>query len=424
MNTGAIGPRAIYERSSLQERHSAFNQCAAAAALPPQQTDDTVATGREKRALTHEKKWTILFYGAGDNDLAQAMLQEVKQLESVGSSSAINIVAQLDLPDEDKGCCKTYFMKKGTDPEGISSPVVRELGSVNMADPGVLSDFIAFGIKNYPAAHYMLVIADHGKGWRGAISDMSHNGWMTPPQVRESIERGLDGKRKSLDIVAFDACLMASTEVAYELKDVAQYIVASEETEGRAGWSFPLILDGQPDENASGSIDSSLYKPFSPDSPAADLASRIVDCAKANPGRLYTMSAINLSRIEDLGNTVDRFARQILDTQTPGSTLRGIIRNTQGVGDRSLRDLRHFAQLVSSSPQISDEKLKEAAQKVTGSIDGAVMNVTGSNHAGSHDNAHGLNIELPIVNMNAAGYGDLAFGSHTLWQEALKKMLQ
>ena len=78
-----------------------------------------------------------------------------------------------------------------------------------------------------------------GKRGGGAISDMSHNGWMTTPEIRKSIEKGMAGEGKQLDVIAFDACLMASAEVAYELKDVAQYMVASEETEGAAGWSLP-----------------------------------------------------------------------------------------------------------------------------------------------------------------------------------------
>lgn len=423
MNTNNIEHSRLYGVSLSSALQSVSASSAASLQSAPPQNKDSVSIGGGSGEKNDIKKWTVLFYGAGDNDLAPSIFQEVNQLESVGSGSSLNIVAQLDLPDDEKGCCKTYFIGKDADSQEITSPVLRDLGSVNMADPETLAGFIAYGIKKYPAEHYMLVIADHGKAWRGAISDMSHNGWMSTPEIRKSIEKGMAGEGKPLDVIAFDACLMASAEVAYELKDVAQYMVASEETEGAAGWSFPLILEGRPDENASGPIDSSLLSPLSPDISAADLASRIVDCAKANPGRLYTMSAINLSKMDDIGTSVQHFAQQIINTDTPGDVLRGIVRKTQGVGERSLRDISHFAQLVSENPQISDAKLKEAANEVIGSIDRAIMNKAGSNHAGNHENAHGLSIELPIVNVSKEGYEELAFAAKTEWQNTFRKIL-
>ncbi|MHC9540159.1 MAG: clostripain-related cysteine peptidase [Vulcanimicrobiota bacterium] len=423
MNTNNIEHSRLYGVYLSSALQSMSASSAASVQSAPPQNKDSVSIEGGSGENNDIRKWTVLFYGAGDNDLAPAIFQEVNQLESVGSGSSLNIVAQLDLPDDEKGCCKTYFIGKDADSQEITSPVLRNLGSVNMADPETLAGFIAYGIKKYPAEHYMLVIADHGKAWRGAISDMSHNGWMTTPDIRKSIEKGMAGEGKPLDVIAFDACLMASAEVAYELKDVAQYMVASEETEGAAGWSFPLILEGRPDENASGPIDSSLLSPLSPDISAADLASRIVDCAKANPGRLYTMSAINLSKMNDIGTSVKNFAQQIVNTDTPGDVFRGIVRKTQGVGERSLRDISHFAQLVSESPQISDVKLKETANEVTGSIDRAIMNKAGSNHAGNHENAHGLSIELPIVNVSKEGYEELAFAAKTEWQNTFRKIL-
>ncbi|MGV8123672.1 MAG: hypothetical protein AB2L14_28315 [Candidatus Xenobiia bacterium LiM19] len=51
------------------------------------------------------------------------------------------------------------------------------------------------------------------------------------------------------------------------------------------------------------------------------------------------------------------------------------------------------------------------------------MNKAGSNHAGNHDNAHGLNIELPIVDVSKEGYEELAFAAKTEWQNTFRKIL-
>jgi len=43
--------------------------------------------------------------------------------------------------------------------------MIEDLGETNTGDPKVLSDFILWGAKNYPAEHYLVVVWNHGAGW-------------------------------------------------------------------------------------------------------------------------------------------------------------------------------------------------------------------------------------------------------------------
>lgn len=47
---------------------------------------------------------------------------------------------------------------------------------------------------------------------------------------------------KHFDIIGFDACLMNTLEVAFPLKDIANILVGSEETEPNAGWAYDEML--------------------------------------------------------------------------------------------------------------------------------------------------------------------------------------
>ena len=47
-----------------------------------------------------------------------------------------------------------------------------------------------------------------------------------------------------VDVLAFDACLMQMAEVAYEVKDLADYVVGSEETEPGPGYPYDPFLAG------------------------------------------------------------------------------------------------------------------------------------------------------------------------------------
>jgi hypothetical protein len=53
--------------------------------------------------------------------------------------------------------------------------------------------------------------------------------------------RSKDGKKK-LDVLDFDACLMATVEVAYELKDTVDFLLASQETEPGDGMPYDDYL--------------------------------------------------------------------------------------------------------------------------------------------------------------------------------------
>ena len=53
-------------------------------------------------------------------------------------------------------------MRKGTQ---LAADVVQDLGETNCGDPAVLYDFLAWGVKTYPAQHYLVVLWNHGAGW-------------------------------------------------------------------------------------------------------------------------------------------------------------------------------------------------------------------------------------------------------------------
>lgn len=102
---------------------------------------------------TPKKPWTILVYMAGDNSLDPEGVQDLKEMKRVGSTDKINIVAQFDRAAGH--VARRYYLRKG----GIvTGDAVASLGAVNTGDPKSLSDFIKWGVKSYPADHYLLVL--------------------------------------------------------------------------------------------------------------------------------------------------------------------------------------------------------------------------------------------------------------------------
>ncbi|MBR2547497.1 MAG: hypothetical protein IKF07_04825 [Eubacterium sp.] len=117
-----------------------------------------------------------------------------------------------------------------------------------MSDPDTLKAFIDYGVNNYPAEKYDLILWDHGGGpeggygvdehyyeseAEGAQEIMSFAGIvdaLSDNAVTKNDADG-DGKKDKFDFIDFDACLMNSIELALAISDYTDYYIASAETE-------------------------------------------------------------------------------------------------------------------------------------------------------------------------------------------------
>ena len=146
-------------------------------------------------------------------------------------------------------------------------------------------------------------------GWPGVCYDATDgNDSLTTKEVGTA----LAGATTSMDIVAFDAGLMGMTEVAYELTAKASVMVGSEQTVPGAGFPYDAIL-------------GDLVK--NPVMTAAQLGQATV----TRYGQSYTsgtpvsLSAIDLSKVQSLGDAVSSFG----DAVMTGNTDWGVIYNSQ-----------------------------------------------------------------------------------------------
>lgn len=370
---------------------------------------DRVTLGEERPA---PKKWTILVYSASDNDLKRFMLADLDEAERVGSDELTNVVAQFDHGGSDGA--KRYLITRNNQ-SGLNSPVVQDMGSTNMSDPRKLADFVKWGMEKYPAENYMLIISDHGDGWKGAGQDYSHNGWMSLPQIEAGLKDARQATGRKIDVLGFDACLMASTEAAHQLKGEASFMVASEEVEGGAGWPYNRILNPGMLADLQGQLQ--LQIEMTP----RDVCRHVVRTAQGNQGDLPTMSAVDLSKMSALTQAVDSFAGALLATPAASvATLKSLADRTQGFTD--YKDLFDFADRVVKS-SINDQALKDAARQVTAKVGEAVIF---EQHSSRFPGAHGLNIELSpayaLDQETSRRYSEIKFASDTRWDEAVRRI--
>lgn len=382
--------------------------------------------------VPEEAKWTVMVYLAAGNDLETVGIQDINEMETVGSTKDVNIVVQMDrIPfsvlnsfglghlddssNNDWTGTRRYYITQDMNPNIINSRLLMDLGEKNMGDPETLKDFAQWTIQNYPAERYMLVLWNHGGGFRSL--DVSRDicwDWnfgldskITMPQLEESMAFISGQLGRKIDIVGMDACYMGMTEVAYQVKDYAQIMVASEASVPGDGWQYDCVLQ-------------SLVT--SPSQTSKQFAAEIVDCyynQYSGTGSNVTLSAIDLSQIDNLADQISGLAQAIInDSSVPENNYRDARNSSQyytGVGFEYI-DLKH---LVNQLPSYtSNSSVLNYADQINQSMEMGNIIIENTHIGNSVKNSYGLTIYWPYYIYNDY-YDNTNFAQDKLWDEML-----
>lgn len=346
------------------------------------------------------KDWTVLMYIAGDNDLEPYAAQMMLDLEDkCGSTENMNVVAQLGRMDQgslkklyqgqdrkyeptnidgDWGGIRRYHVTQQERTEENKTKILSEcLGQTDdkrMSDATTLADFLVWGMKKYPAKHTMVVLADHGGGFLGAFTSdasASGHGIMKPDQIASAFKIAETATGKKPEVVDMVACLMATSEVAYQMKDRAKYLLASEEIGTTASFDYGPIIAGMDAASEKG-------KAIAPKA----LVREIVHHYDDKPEAFKTKSAIDLAKMEGVKNSVKELVDALKTGKVPVEDIAAAIGDAQkfGITDTAIypfydqiHDLKALATNLADSKEIKDRRVRAAARDVMESIDKAVV---------------------------------------------------
>lgn len=254
-----------------------------------------------------------------------------------------------------------------------------DLGQLDMGAPETLSDFIRFALEQFPAKRYGLVLWDHGGGATGGVCYDERTG---NSLNAETLSSALEASGVWLDFIGFDACLMATFEMANHMKPYADYMIASEELEPGCGWAYDQWL-------AELAAHPSMMTP--------QLCQRVVDsfietALEEDPSDYVTLSAIDLSAIDALSKAVDSFG-EALSAELEGGNFARLSRARAG-----MRSFGDFADAASDMVDLAAvargyaDIAPEESEALLSSIQNAVYYARNSANIGD---ACGLSILLP-----------------------------
>jgi hypothetical protein len=339
------------------------------------------------------RQWTYMVYLGADNNLSSAGIGDIEEMGQVGSSSKMAIAVQAEFsPNYTQGVPNTntyrLLVQNGGAVDNLNAAT--DIGNVDMGSRAALTDFILWATSKYPARHYALILWDHGAGWkdrakgvnsslfRGAIQDETSGSFMSLSDLAGAVrDAGVH-----MDLINFDACLMAMYEVAYEFDGLADYLVFSEETEPGDGDPYDTIL-------ADLAADPAMS--------AAELADVIVErydesyvsYLQQYPGELTTKSAVDMSQLAALDTAVCALGQALMNDSNANTVAMAARTNTQQYAYTANHDIYDLASYINQNAPSG------AAKDAAANVMTAVENMVSSN-AANPDADESQNIGLAI----------------------------
>ena len=341
--------------------------------------------------------WTVFVYLCG-SDLETdygAASQDLAEMVGARGSDKVRFIVQT-------GGAKTWSSKdvksNQTQRFLIQDGSIMEVDSSrakDMGDPGTLSDFLSWGLANYPAEHMGVILWNHGGGSLSGVcfDERNSDDALVLRELDQAFGSCFKNAWQKFDFIGFDACLMGTLETANVLASYAQYMIASEEFEPGLGWEYSSIME---------------HLANHPDCNGAEIGRVICDgywdaLDRASRGEA-TLSCCDLSGTDRLLNSFYRFSQELYSASEDQQTLASMVRGVRGAdnfggnnwseGYTNMVDLAGLVQACSGATPSAQEVLSDLASMVT-------YQVRGSAHA----EAGGLSLYYPL---QVAGSEELA----------------
>jgi len=385
-------------------------------------------------------KWTVMiFMGAegveGNLSLEREADADIAELKQIPSSSDLEIWVER----HGAGVADRFRVEKNN----LVPEEQPAFAPESFASGAALESFIHAATSTYrgePDHYTMLVLWGHAYDF--AFAPVETRFGIDALDFAElanvlkgSKERKPKSKSHKLDIVAFDACALATIEVACQLEPFARFLLASQIGVPLPGWPYTAIL-------------GRLAKPegdriMGPAELGAYAVRRYCEHYRALE-RPVTLTHLELSHADDLVQLTDRLARELIvsmdDNADEISTINQLFRSAQTAPGQPFVDVLDLcAQLVRDSCSdevraaalaLGDSLLSPTGEGPKASAQGLYQPFIVENGRNSCECAglHGVSLYAPNVADDhdvvaaASFYGKFSFADRTVWPQLVRAL--
>lgn len=183
-----------------------------------------------------ETSWLVLCWFGADNDLSNYVTGDLVEMQMAAGDVAVIVLVD-----------QNGNLNDGVYALSIDGRFVKVESFANDIDSGSKDNLSRFVEKYhaYAAKRKALVLWNHGTAWddtdpyrvKGISYDNESGDFLKIPELKEALENF------HWDVLGFDACLMGSVEVLYELKDLADYFIAAPSLIPGSGWNYKFLSE-------------------------------------------------------------------------------------------------------------------------------------------------------------------------------------
>lgn len=349
-----------------------------------------------------------MLYIAADDALANFAVESLKQLNKSARAPAgtkdeatVVVAAQFALPDygakpkptnlNNPGGAQNrrrYVFEKDSRAKLVDNEVKPPTGAAaqtsdkadisdtaNSSEKEALKDFLTWAYQEYEADHYALILWGHGPELllQPPATDSGGdraNLYLTPEELRDALTDCKPRNGRHLEIIGFDACCMSMLEMAYELKGLADFMVASQEDVPDLSFPYDNLIElfRKCGKKAIPSLLSEGVKAY---------ISTYEDCICNNNTGMQgaTLSVLDLRTCDALTNAVGKLACALLkareDESLPGALIQARSDSQDYAGGLYV-DLFDFCTKLSEQIKKLNQQIKwTAGIEGLGAIEGA-----------------------------------------------------
>jgi Clostripain family len=345
----------------------------------------TPKRGKSKGAsTTKQSDWTVMLYMAAgkDEQTEAAAVRDMKELQRVGSTKAVNVLVQIDRPWP--GYRQRYRVERGWS-QPVADPTLPSERQMSTGDKESLFRFMDWARTSHQANHYMLVLWGHAYGLgfgrdHGDPLTLSELAWALRKFRDEGPTANGGGKNGRLAILGANACAMSYAEAAFELRELAGFLVASEITMPFSGWPYSQIL---------GRLVSQ------PGIQPQDLGEGILnDFADSFERKGVALTLLNLNLAAPLRKGIEKLAAALTRGIHVNGTSSGIVDAFLDSTHGDVRPIIDLVDLCDNLAAVSDKDVRSAVRSLRTTLKRGKKNALIVDHKADPDFAglHGLGI--------------------------------
>jgi hypothetical protein len=362
-------------------------------------------------------EWTVLFYVNGADTAEPYGFATVKQIEKIGSTDEVKLVVQWN---GSAGNLPQRFLASRDSAEHTGSHPMGALSGAEAGDWQGFVDFVQWGVANYPAKRYFILLRGALPGeipcTRAADHDESPAEKVRYGCLADALKAASRIIGHKVDVVGADGDLGATIEVACELADTVSVFIASQETAPPSGWPYERFLERL------------TNKPLVA---VSQMAKELIDDyrrAYAEKSTAVTLSALDLSRVRPLTDSLRKLSEGIMglnEAERAGVYKAAVM--TQRFANRTDADLIDFLRRLQLSAikgafdDIGFLKLLFEAKNESQAL------VLSNGTTPSYGRANGLSLWLPEArsqyDSRLFAYKVLRFDRKTAWSDSLDHFL-